>query len=77
MVAIAVMEKAMARFAGGNVSRMMACWFGCSPPPKKPCISRKRISCGKLVEMPHSSEHTPNAAMLIMKYRLRPNRLPK
>src|ERR1700743_804290 len=33
MVAIAVMPKAAPRLAGGNVSRVMDCLFGCKAPP--------------------------------------------
>ena len=67
MVATAVTEKARPRIAGGKVSRMIDCWFGCSPPPKKPCNSRKTISWLRLVESPHSSEQTVNMAMQIRK----------
>jgi hypothetical protein len=61
------MENAMPRFSGGKVSRMIACWFGCSPPPKNPCASRKMISCGRLVAIPHRNEHRPNAPMQMRK----------
>ena len=67
MVATAVIANAPDRFDGGNVSRMMDCWLGCSPPPKKPCSSRKMISCGRLSEIPHRNEHTVNMPMQIMK----------
>ena len=67
IVAIAVTPKAAPRFSGGKVSRMIACWFGCRPPPKKPCNSRNRTSCGRLLATPHRNEHTVNIAMQIMK----------
>ena len=73
MVAMATTPSALPRCAGSNVSRMMDCWFGCSPPPKNPCIRRKTISSGNDVDVPHRNEQTVNMAMQIRKYRLRPN----
>ena len=58
---------ALPRCAGSNVSRMMDCWFGCSPPPKKPCSRRKQISSPRLVLVPHRKEVTVNMAMQIRK----------
>ena len=48
-VAIAATPKAAPRFSGGKESRMIDCWLGCSPPPKKPCNSRNTTSCAKAV----------------------------
>src|ERR1700689_3946580 len=66
-VAMAVREKARPRCAGGNVSRMIDCWFGCRPPPKNPCSTRKMISSNKLFEIPHKNEHAVNAKMQMTK----------
>ena len=66
-VATAVTPNAAARLAGGNVSRMIDCWFGCRPPPKKPCSSRKTISSPRLVDIPHRNEQTVNMVMQIRK----------
>ena len=62
------------RFSGGKVSRMMACWVGCRPPPKKPCTARQSSNCGKLVERPQPSEAMVKTAMQMRKKRLRPMR---
>ena len=35
MTAMATTPNALPRCAGSNVSRMIDCWFGCKPPPKK------------------------------------------
>ena len=67
MVATAVTPKAAPRFAGSKVSRMIDCWFGCSPPPNSPCMSRKITSCASDCEMPHRNEHTVNMPMQTMK----------
>ena len=67
MVAMAVTAKAAPRLAGSNVSRMMDCWLGWSPPPKKPCARRKITSCANDCEMPQRKEHTVNMAMQMMK----------
>ena len=67
MVATAVMANAPPRLAGGKVSRMIDCWFGCSPPPKKPWNSRNTISSGRFSEIPHRNEHTVNMPMQIRK----------
>src|ERR1700731_1437463 len=56
IVAIAVTPNAAARFSGGNVSRMIACWVGCKPPPKNPCMSRKTTSCDRLFAVPQKKE---------------------
>jgi hypothetical protein len=66
-VATAVSENARPRCAGGKVSRMMDCWFGCRPPPKKPWRIRNTMSWPKFCEMPHRNEHTVNMAMQITK----------
>ena len=66
-VATAVNENARPRCSGGKVSRMMDCWLGCRPPPKKPCRTRKMISCGRLAAIPQRNEQTVNAAMQITK----------
>ena len=67
MTATATTENAFPRWLGSKVSRMIDCWFGCRPPPKKPCIRRKMIISGRLVAMPQRNEHTVNAPMQIMK----------
>ena len=67
ITAIATTENARPRCAGSNVSRITDCWFGCRPPPKKPCSSRKITSCAKFVAIPHRNEHTVNIAMQIRK----------
>ena len=67
ITASATTEKAWPRFAGSNVSRMIDCWLGCSPPPKKPCISRNTTNSPRLVLVPHRNELTVNMAMQIMK----------
>ena len=55
---------------------MIACWFGCNPPPKNPCISRNTISSGRLVAMPQRKLNSVKQAMQVRKYRLRPKTLP-
>ncbi len=67
ITAMATTPNALPRIAGGKVSRMIDCWFGCSPPPKKPCIRRKQISSPRLVLVPHRKEDTVNMAMQIRK----------
>jgi hypothetical protein len=67
MVAMATMDIALPRCDGSNVSRMMDCWLGCNPPPKKPCARRKIINSGRLVEKPQSRLHTVNMPMQIRK----------
>ncbi len=56
---------------------MMDCWFGCSPPPKKPCISRKQTNSDRLSLVPHRKDETVNIAMQIRKYRFRPISRPR
>ena len=73
---MATMEKARPRCDGSNVSSTIACWFGCRPPPNKPCSRRNATSSGRLVAMPHRNEQIVNMAMQIRKYRLRPITLP-
>ena len=67
IVAMATTLSALPRWLASKVSRMMDCWFGCSPPPKKPCASLKVISSGSEVEVPHRNEQTVNMPMQIMK----------
>ena len=76
MMATATTENARPRCDGSNVSRMMDCWFGCSPPPKKPCSRRNTTSSPRLVAMPHRNEHTVNMATQSRKYCLRPSTRP-
>ena len=54
------------------MSARMACAIGCKPPPPVPCMMRNRISSGRLVAIPHSSELSVNRTMHVMKNRLRP-----
>ena len=72
-VAIVVSANAWPRFSGGKVSTTMACWLGCSPPPKNPCSKRNRISSSRLLEIPHRKEQTVKPRMQIVKYRFRPS----
>ena len=76
MMPTATTENARPRCDGSNVSRMMDCWFGCSPPPKKPCSRRNTTSSLRLVAMPHRNEHTVNMATHSRKYCLRPSSRP-
>jgi hypothetical protein len=46
---------------------MIACWFGCRPPPKKPWKARKMMSCGSDVAIPHRNENTVNMPRQIRK----------
>src|SRR6202161_4727920 len=62
-VAIADTANALLRCEGSNVSRMIDCWTGCSPPPNNPCKMRNTISCHSCVDIPHKNEQTENAAM--------------
>ena len=54
-------------FASGNVSKMIDCWPGCRPPPKKPCSSRKTMSCDRLFAIPQRREQTVNIDRQIRK----------
>src|SRR3984893_519137 len=69
-VAIAVTPNAHPRFSDVNVSRTIDCWPGCRPPPKKPCSSRKTMSCGRLVAVPQRKEQTANIDRQIRKMAL-------
>jgi hypothetical protein len=62
-VATTVTANALLRCSGLNVSRMMACWFGCKPPPKSPCRMRKMMSSVRFVAMPQRKEQMVNAMM--------------
>src|SRR6185312_6930033 len=61
-----------AKDAGGKASSMMAWERGCSPPPLAPCITRKRISKGRLGARPQRNEETVKPVMEAMSTRLRP-----
>ena len=67
ITAMATTPNALPRRAGGKQSRMIDCWFGCSPPPKKPCIRRNTISSPRLVLVPHRNDEAVNMAMQIRK----------
>src|ERR1700730_10273694 len=54
-------------FASGNVSKMIDCCPGCRPPPKKPCSSRKMMSCDRLSAIPQRREQTVNIDRQIRK----------
>ena len=43
-------------FSGGKLSSRTPWLEGWSPPPARPWITRNRISCSRLVAMPHSPE---------------------
>ncbi len=59
-------------FSGGKVSISTPWLDGWSPPPARPWITRKKISCSRLVAMPQSAEAAVNTAIEIRKYRRRP-----
>ena len=50
-------------FSGGNVSSSTPCVEGCSPPPASPCKTRNRISCSRLVAMPHRPDASVKTAI--------------
>ena len=59
-------------FSGGKLSIRIPWLAGWSPPPATPWITRKRISCSRLVARPHSTEATVKTAMERRKYLRRP-----
>ncbi len=64
--AMAYTENAWPRFSGANVSAKIACSVGASPPPPRPCRTRKKTSTGRLGARPHISELTPNSTTHVM-----------
>ena len=61
-------------FSGGKPSIRIPWLAGWSPPPAMPWITRKRISCSRLVARPHSTEAAVKTAMERRKYLRRPRR---
>ena len=59
-------------FSGGKPSIRIPWLAGWSPPPARPWITRKRISCSRLVARPHSTEAAVKTAMDRRKYLRRP-----
>ena len=67
IVATAVTAKAPLRCEGLKVSRMIACWVGCRPPPNRPCRQRNTTSSDRLWASPHRKENTVKPTMQMRK----------
>src|SRR6201996_5123227 len=60
----------------GQVSTKIACDVDIKPPPASPCNILNTTSSAKLVALPHKKEATVNTIIDVIKYCLRPKRLP-
>ena len=58
---------AMPCFSRGKLSSSTPWLEGCRPPPASPCTTRKKISCSRLVAIPHSPDEIVTIAMEIRK----------